>query len=230
MKVAIPPDWRYLPNVMDLIYLAEIDFLICEKVYSKYVGRESPHSGYNFLLLSANNAFNAAVEILYTLLCSTKKEELRIKPMLDETIKQNKGFSTSVDRKKAKKFTENFRKDYPNPDYLGYLFLTENDSRLVGDIIADIRRNRLVTEGLKDFSKLKAKFEKYDFHKIRHRAAAHKNKNLASPAGAARLLLKDGLIKNLGDVIKDLRINAYFWFNYQVANPYSFILDSLDSI
>lgn len=230
MKVPIPPDWRYLPNVMNLVYLADIDFLICEKIYSDHVGRKPPHSSYDFLLLSANNAFNEAVKIIYTLILSTKKEELRIKPILDQVIKKEHGFSASVDAKKSQKFVENFRKDYPNPNYLGYSFLTEDDPRVVGDIVSDIRKNKLVKNGLEDFLKLKEEFEKYGFHKIRHQTIAHKNKNLLSPAGAANLLLKNELIENLGKIIKNLKINAYFWFNYQVSNPYGSILNSLDKI
>lgn len=223
---------------MDLIYLAEINFLVCEKIYTDVLGdaikkwpqgvKQKP--GQDFLLLAANNAFFESISIIHTLVCSTKKEEVRIKPLLEAVIEKDRKSINRMTATVVDKFVKQLSKDYPNPNYSDYAFLTRGDARAVGDIMADIRRKKRVDSGLKDLKALREQFEKYNFHKIRHQSAAHKNKLLESPAGAASLFIQADLIKKLGEIVKTLKINTYFWFDYQFGNPYSQTLASLEGI
>lgn len=210
------PTWKYLSEVQKLIYLADINFLVCEKIYESLPTDRIKAN--KFLLLSANNAFNEAIEILHTLLCSNKKEELTIKPLLEEIINKEKSISVSMEDKKIDEFVKKISEDYPCPDYSIYTFLSDNDERLIGDILSDICKKKRQL-GLKELEEIKKEFEQNNFHKIRHQSAAHKNKHLSDPAGATDLYLKDDYIKNLGTVIKKLRISSYFWFDYELRNP-----------
>ena len=90
-KTMIPPDWKILPNTMGLVYLAELNFMIIEKIYHELDHDNKKHPAYYFLAFSASNSFFESVNILYTLLCSTKKEELRIKPLLLDSLKGKDG-------------------------------------------------------------------------------------------------------------------------------------------
>lgn len=232
------PEWKKVPDAMDLIYLAEINFLICEKIYTDVLGdaikkwptgvQQKP--GQDFLLLAANNAFFESISIIHTLVCSTKKEEVLIKPLLETIIEKDKKITNKVADTLVNRFSKQLYKDYPNPNYSDYAFLTRGDTRAIGDIIADIRKKKRVDNGLKDLKMLKDKFEKCNFHKIRHQSAAHKNKLLESPAGAARLLIQADLIKKLGEIVKALKIDAHFWFDYELRNPNMQILSSLEDI
>jgi len=223
---------------MDLIYLAEINFFVCKQIYTDVLGeaikkwpkgvKQKP--GQDFLLLAANNAFFESISIIHTLVCSTKKEEVRIKPLLEAVIERDKKAASKIADTHVNRFATQLETDYPNPNYLDYTFLTWGDARPVGDVIADIRKKKRVDSGLKDFNALKEKFEKYNFHKVRHQSAAHKNKLLESPAGAAHLFIKEDLIKKLGEIVKMLKIDAYFWFDYQLGNPYSHILSSFEDV
>ncbi len=232
------PEWKNVPDAMDLIYLAEINFLVCEKIYIDVLGdaiKKWPEGvqqkpGQDFLLLVANNAFFESISIIYTLICSTKKEEVRIKPLLETIVEKDKKIANEMTDNIVSRFSKQLNKDYPNPNYLDYSFLTLRDSRLIGDILADIRKKKRVSSGLKDLKVLRDKFEKCSFHKIRHQSAAHKNKLLDSPAGAAHLFIQENLVKKLGEIVKTLKINSYFWFDYQLGNPYSHILSSLEDI
>jgi hypothetical protein len=69
----IPFKFKY--DILSLIYPADINFLICEKVYSEVINKNKEHDYYRFLLLSANNSFNEAVSILHTLLYSKKTKK-----------------------------------------------------------------------------------------------------------------------------------------------------------
>lgn len=215
-KRKIDSDWKYLSEVQKLIYLADTNFLVCKKVYDLLP--KDRIKANKFLLLSANNAFNEAIEILHTLLSSNKKEELTIKPLLDEIINKEKSVSVSAEDTKINEFVEKIFKDYPYPDYFSYIFLSDNDERLIGDILADIRKKKRQS-GLKDLEEIKKEFEQNHFHKIRHQSAAHKNKHLTDPAGATDLYLQDTLLEKLGVIVKKLRINSYFWFDYEMRNP-----------
>lgn len=217
--------YKYLSEVQKLIYLADMNFLVCEKIYELLpvdIIRAN-----KFLLLSANNAFNEAVEILHTLLCSTKQEELTIKPLLEEIIKKEKSVSSSIEDKKINQFLQKISEDYPSPDYSSYAFLFEQDKRLIGGILADIRKKKRQS-ALIDFESIKTEFEKENFHKIRHQSVAHKNKLLDNPAGAADLYLKEGYIEKLGVIIKKLRINSYFWFDYKIQNSNNKTISDLE--
>lgn len=221
-------------DLMMLVNLAEINFLICDKIYSGVLQdpiKASPTAakkeiGHDFLLLAANNAFNESVSILHTLICSTKKAEIRIKPLLEEVLKRDKDVKNKISEDKVDKFVGRVASDYPRLDFLNYDFLTNDDSRQVGDIMGDIRKTKRLSCGMNDLLELKSKFEEFGFHKIRHQTTAHKNKLLQSPAGHANLYLRDDLIKNLGEVIKDLKINSFFWFDYSLGNTFLYLLDS----
>lgn len=96
--------------------------------------------------------------------------------------------------------------------------------------MAQFRVIKTTEEGLTDFEIIKRKFEEYDFHKIRHQVAAHKNKHLEDPAGASQLILKDNLIKKLGEVIREVKIHSHFWFGYTLDNPNYPVLIALDRL
>jgi len=224
-------DWRSVPNLMGLIFLAETNFLLCQRIYNKITASQSHRiKGEGFLLLAANNAFFAAVEILHTLISSTKTYEIRIAPLLEEHIAANVGLAIKVDRHKADKFKDAVARNYPNVDIATYSFLTYGDERLIGDIVKDIKVEITRSSGLQNLQQMKAKFEGFEFHKIRHQVIAHKIKALMSPDGAARLYIRGELMDNLAAVIKDLKINSYFWFGYTLDNPHNHILDSLEDL
>jgi len=227
-----------ISNAMDLVYLAEINFLICQKIYTEVLGdtiknwpaATKQKTGQDFLLLTANNAFNESVNIIHTLISSTIKQEIRLKPLVEEALKRDSNNLITISEDKINQFTEQISIDYPNPDYLNYSFLLENDSRLIGEVLADIRKQKRHVSGLDDLNNLKTKFEKFGFHKIRHQLTAHKNKLLDSPGGNSRLYLRIELIDQLGEVIKELKIGTHFWFDYQLGNPLMYLLDSFGEL
>jgi len=208
---------KCLYELQKLIYLADINFLVCKKIYD-FLPKDRMRVN-KFLLLSANNAFNEVVGIIHTLLCSTKDEELTIKPLLEEIIKKEKNVIFSITSAKVNQFFQKILEDYPSPDYYSYTFLFKNDERLIGDIIAEIKKKKRQS-GLEDLDILKKEFENGDFHKIRHQSVAHKNKLLKNPSGAVDLYLKGAVINELGKIIKKLRILSYFWFDYELKSPY----------
>ncbi|OGY48056.1 MAG: hypothetical protein A2663_03220 [Candidatus Buchananbacteria bacterium RIFCSPHIGHO2_01_FULL_46_12] len=208
-----------------LIYLADTNFLVCKKIYESL-----PSDGIKankFLLLSANNAFNEAIGILHTLLCSTKKEELLIKSLLEKIIEKEKSDSIFINDEKISQFFQKISDDYPYPDYSSYTFLSIADGRLIGDILADIRKKKRQS-GLTNLDEIKTEFEKENFYKIRHQSVAHKNKQLNDPAGATDLYLKDDYIEKLGVIVKKLRLCSYFWFDYELRNPNDKIICDLE--
>lgn len=221
------PEWKYLSEVQKLIYLADTNFLVCKTIYDSLP--DDRIKANKFLLLSANNAFNEAIEILHTLLCSTKKEELIIKPLLEAIVLKEESISISVPDEKVSQFYSRITEDYPDPDYYSYDFLSESDDRLIGDILADIRKKKR-TEGVIDLEDLKTEFEKNNFHKIRHQSATHKNIHLDNPSGSTELYVKDELLNKLGELIKKLRINSYFWFDYELRNPYFQAINDLEKL
>ncbi len=222
----IPFKFKY--DIVSLIYLADINFLTCEKIYSEVINKNKEHEYYWFLLLSANNSFNEAVSILHTLLCSKKDEEVRIKPALEEVVELQRGLISKDSPEMFNEFIERIKADYPSPDFSEYDFLGQIGNR--GDIMAQFRVIKTTEDGLNDFEIIKKKFEEYHFHKIRHQSAAHKNKHLEDPAGASQLVLKDDLIKKLGEIIKDVKIHSHFWFGYTLDNPNYSVLIALDKL
>ncbi|TSC54882.1 MAG: Uncharacterized protein LiPW30_348 [Parcubacteria group bacterium LiPW_30] len=222
----IPFKFKY--DIVSLIYLADINFLTCEKIYLEVVNKNEKHDYYRFLLLSANNSFNEAVSILHTLLCSKKDEEVRIKPALEEVIDIQRGLISKDDPEMFNQFIERIKADYPDPDFSEYDFLGPIGNR--GDIMAQFRVIKTTEEGLADFEIIKEKFEKYHFHKIRHQVSAHKNKHLEDPAGASQLILKDDLIEKLGEIVREVKIHSHFWFGYTLDNPNYPVLIALDKL
>ena len=73
---------------MGLVYLADLNFMIVHKIYNELDLEKKDHPTYYFLIFSASNAFFESVNILYTLLCSKKHEEFRIRPLLLNTLKK----------------------------------------------------------------------------------------------------------------------------------------------
>jgi hypothetical protein len=125
-------------------------------------------------------------------------------------------------------FIERIKADYPSPDFFEYDFLGPIENR--GDVMAQLRVIKTTEDGLSDLKMIKEKFESYDFHKIRHQIAAHKNKHIEDPAGASQLILKDDLIKKLGEIIMEVKIHSHFWFGYTLDNPNYPILIALDKL
>ncbi len=227
-----------ISKLMGLVNLAEIDFLICEKIYKEvlndsikaYPAGVEKKIGEDFLLLTANNAFDNAVSILHTLICSNKKEEIRIKPLLEKVLNNDEGFKDSISDEKLIIFIDKIYSNYPNNNSPEFNFLTEDDDRLIGDIMSDLRRKKRLNDKLTGLNDLKNKFEGFKFHKIRHQLVAHKNKLLESPSGHANLYLKEEVVKNLGDIVKELKIDTYFWFNYSLDNPLKYAIKSYDDL
>ena len=225
-------------KLMGLVNLAEIDFLICEKIYKgvlndsikAYPTGVDKKIGEDFLLLTANNAFDNAVSILHTLICSNKKEEIRIKPLLEAVLNSDKGFEDSIPDEKLIIFIDKIYNNYPNTNSPDFNFLTEDDDRLIGDIMGDLRKKKRLADKLTVLDDLKNKFEEFKFHKIRHQLVAHKNKFLESPSGHANLYLKEEVIKNLGDIVKELKIDTYFWFDYSLDNPLKYTIKSYEDL
>lgn len=222
----VPFKFKY--DIISLIYLADINFLSCEKIYSRVVSKAKDHPYYRFLLLSANNSFNEAVSILHTLLCSRKDEEVRIKPALEEAVRTQGGLISKDDPEMFDEFIRRIDADYPNPDFAEYDFLGPIENR--GDIMAQFRVIKTTEEGLADLEDIRKKFEQYNFHKIRHQVAAHKNKHVEDPAGASQLVLKDEYIKRVGEIVRDVKIHSHYWFGYTLDNPNYQILNALDSL
>jgi hypothetical protein len=167
---------------------------------------------------------------LHTLICSTKKEEIRVRPLLEEALARDSKSRNNIPEDKVNQFIRRVDAEYPNPDFLNFDFLLDGENRLIGDIMNDIRKQRRLSNGLDDLKKLKGKFEKFGFHKIRHQLTAHKNKFLASPGGHSRLYLNVKLIERLGEIMKELKIGTHFWFDYALSNPLLYILDSYDEL
>jgi len=225
-------------KLMGLVNLAEIDFLICEKIYKEvlndsikaYPAGVEKKIGEDFLLLTANNAFDNAVSILHTLICSNKKEEIRIKPLLEEVLNNDKGFKDSIPDEKLIIFIDKIYNNYPDNHSFEFNFLREGDDRPIGCIMSDLQKKKRLNDKLTGLYDLKNKFEGFKFHKIRHQLVAHKNKFLESPSGHANLYLKEEVIKNLGDIVKELKIDTYFWFNYSLDNPLKYAIKSYDDL
>ncbi len=223
------PMWKYTHEIQKLVHLADINFLVCKEIYH-FLPKDRIKAN-KFLLLSANNAFNEAVSILHTLLCSTKEEELTIKPLLKEIIEKEKSSSLNslIVDKKLKQFIDKITKDYPLSNYFTYDFLFHGDNRLIGDILSELRKKKRQS-GLEDLNILKTEFESKNFHKIRHQSTAHKNKLLKDPSGSIDLYLKYAVIDELGKIVKNLRIQSYFWFDYQLQNPFFSTTNDLEAI
>ena len=226
---------EYVHKIFQLVHLAEINFLVCQKIYKDYLSKKGRHEN-TFFVLTANNAFNESLSVLQTLICSTEKNDLKIKPALEKVIENDKNSLVPVDQKIESQFIESITKDYPYLDestfyeYKSFLLQANEPDNHLGAVMADIRRKKRVESGLTDFQELKTKFEKFSFHKIRHHQVGHKHQDLKEPAGSADLLFRDSYIDNLGEIIKDLKIKTYFWFDFSFGNPNYLMLDSLDEV
>lgn len=228
-------DVSYINKVQQLVHLAEINFLVCQKIYKDYLNQKEKSKN-TFIILTANNAFNESLSILQTMICSTEKNDLRIEPILEKVIRRDKNSLVYIDTQIAVQFIKSIEKDYPCIDsetvygYRSFLINSNDPDTLLGDAMANIRRKKRVENGLSDFQELKDKFEKFNFHKIRHHQIGHKHKNLNEPAGSVYLLLANCYIDNLEEVIKDLKIKTYYWFDFSFDNSYYSTLDFLDEI
>lgn len=218
-------------KIAKLVYLAEINFRVCQKIYRDYSDNNNKNT---FLILAANNAFCESVSVLHTLLCSTEKNDLKVLPVLEKVVENDKKTSVVIDSRIVNEFIQIIEKNYPCLDssvwYSCKAFLIkpiESESYL-GDIIANIRKQKRVESGLSDFQQLKNNFEKCNFHKIRHHQISHKHMNLKEPAGSTSFLLSNIHINNLEKIIKQLKINTYFWFDFDFINPYYSILNDLE--
>jgi hypothetical protein len=226
---------QYVHKIHQLVHLAEINFLVCQKIYRDYLDKNGRHKN-TFLVLMANNAFNESLSVLQTLLCSTEKNDLRIRPALEKRIDEEKGSVESVDPAIESQFIAAVEKDYPHLSestfygYKNFLLAPNESDHHIGTAMEGIRKSRRATRGIADFDELKAKFEKYGFHKIRHHQIGHKHQDLAEPAGSAELLLQNTYIENLADIIKDLKIKTHLWFDFSFGNPNYAALDSLGVI
>ncbi len=225
----------YIDKVFKLVHLAEINFLVCQKIYKNYLKKKGRHEN-TFFVLTANNAFNESLSVLQTLICSTEKNDLKIKPILEKIIEDDKDSLVPVDPKIEYQFIGSIEKDYPHLgestfySYRRFLLKSGEPDNHLGTIMENIQRKKRVESGLVDFQELKVKFEKFRFHKIRHHQIGHKHQDLKEPAGSANLLLQDSYINNLEEIIKDLKIKTYFWFGFSFDNPNYPILDSLNEI
>ena len=222
-------DSTYRYNLVGLAYLAEANFLVCEKIYKEVIDKKENRS--DFLLLAANNAFFESVGTLFTLLCSRKKEEVRIRPMLEKIIADEQDEKNDIDPKAVEIFISGIKKDYPNIDYWEYRdLLCGPTNEQIGNAMAKARSRWRIDHGLEDLNALKEKFEKGNFHKIRHQTFAHKNHHLDAPAGAADRVLFASLITDLGVIVRELKINMHIWFDYSHETHHIGVLNSLDEI
>lgn len=164
---------------------------------------------------------------IHTLVASDQSQDLKLEPLLVELIGDNSEITESPED--IAKFETEFKKAYPylrvDPDAL------PQDERLLGDALKSIKRSKLVMSGLDDLRKIKAAFEAAGFHKVRHQTVAHKNPALRYPDGSIDMLVIPELLEKLCDVIKELRIQAYFWFEYAPENPQAEqVLSQLDGL
>ena len=151
-------------DITSLIFLADISFLVCKKIYDKFSIPETYPAKSQFFIFSANSAFMQSISVLHSLLEPLQEEincKLLLKNIIDEEKPWTESITVSID--KVKQFETALRKDYPNPNYYKYNFLTKNDNRQIGNIIQEIKMIKR-KDGLKDFERIKAKFKRYDFH------------------------------------------------------------------
>lgn len=171
---------EYTHKIFQLVHLAEINFLVCQKIYKDYLSKKGRHEN-TFFVLSANNAFNESLNVLQTLICSTEKNDLKIKPALEKVIENDKNFLVFVDPKIESQFIKSIERDYPYLDestfysYKTFLLQADEPDNHLGGVMTDITRKKRVESGLADFQALKTKFEKFSFHKIRHHQVGHKH-------------------------------------------------------
>lgn len=218
-------------NVQQFVYLVDINYRVCQKIHDETDHGQPTNHG--FWKLSANNAFYSALNTLHTLVDSTKKEEIRIKPILERIIVQenDKDVMPEFESKGVALF-EKFMSDYPaiNPNFNDpeYDFLREDDGRLVGDILSDVRKAWRLNRWLDKLKEIQIEYRANDLHKIRHQTTAHTNKTLKEPAGSSFLLINEEILERLHIITKKLRVCSYFWFEYEMSNPLINILQELD--
>jgi len=217
-------------KMIRLVNLAEINFLICEKIQKNEKLKNS-----KFLILTSNNCFSSAIGILHSLLSSTTKEELKIQPLFlikkqNEEDKNKFSVISNIDKKNAKKLYRAFLKDYPKINYFNYQLLNSNNMQ-IGDKLIRFEMIHRLDNGTRELKKIKEKFEKNNFHLIRHQTVAHKNCKVDEIDGVANYLIKPQYISELSNIIKDLKVSVCFWFHYEIiSNNNSILLEELKQI
>lgn len=227
MKKQIP-DWKQIQDPVKLVYLADINFLICKKIYEN-IDSQNRDDYYDFLLLTANNAFSESVSIIHGLLCSKKEEEIRIEPLLKKIIEKEKDSVPIIDNKKIETYLQRVIQDYPDVDFGSYTFLQADDDRPIGNIMVDLRKKKRNQSGLADLIELRELFIKGNFHKIRHQAISHKNKYLDNPTASVIGMIYPEYIEKFEELVKKLRINCNIWFDYSLTNTFGTTIKSLES-
>jgi hypothetical protein len=215
----IPQNQRHR-GIMTLIHSAQVDALVCRRI--QQILKSCNHVNEpGFLIRASNNAFGAAVETLHALLDSNFEDELRIEPALVEIVRRDKeGKFDRIKKEKLDKCYELIKKHYPNPECytFNFDFLTDqSDPRLAGDILRDVQRTKRLLSGIKDLKELQKEYRKQRFHEMRNWFISHKTAR-QSFTGTGRLLLKKSILEALEKIIRELSIQACFWFNYELAN------------
>lgn len=201
-----------------LICSAEVNYFVCKTIQSAK-GVTHPFTGTDFLLLASNNAFDACINTLHTLLSSTIPAEIRLKPILEELVRLHKS-TGDVSKRKIKWYRNVLEKAYPNLYPVDCRAVVDvGDVRPSGDVLREICRSSLIKTGLADLERLRIRFESSHFHRIRSELTAHKNSQQPHLGDSARVFIKDPLLVSLGEIIKELRINACFWLGWEPPNP-----------
>lgn len=192
-------------QIQELIWLAEVNINITKYIYSHF--KNTPFD--QFWLLTANNAYFESVSICHTLVCSKDKNELQIKPLLEKiTALDIKNGYASYPENAITEFKAHVKEVFPNEPYNFYL-LTSGD---------DIKKFKMIIRksSIKDLEMLKNKFINDKFNVIRHEFSAHKNKEKSHQR--YQYTVSDNYINKLDDFLKELRIDAYFWFDIVMNN------------
>jgi len=204
-------------DAVKLINLSEINFEICKEIQNIFKRTCFQKNGQNrFLILTSNNAFNCSVETLHTLLCSAKKNDIRLRPLLEEKIRNESrivDFKTN-DIEEANQLYDFLMRDYPDPNCDNYDFLKLLEAEKIGDKLALLRKIKRQADILKILDGIKKDFETGNFHKVRHLSIAHKVINLKEPSGAEDFLLKEDYMNNLSKIIRRIKMIICFGFDY----------------
>jgi len=217
-----------ISDAVNLIYLSEINLEVCKQI-QKFVmveNRGVVTQRISFLVLVSSNAFFSTVGTLHTLLCSTKQNDIRLKPLLEEKIKNEHDIIYGTEEKeKADKLYNILFQDYPNINYSKYGFLEQG--KKLGDQLSSLRKIKR-REGILQLMKdAKKTFEENGFHKIRHHIIGHKNIYLKQVGGAEHYLIKEKYIEELDKTIKAMMLIVNFGFDYSLENPKKGVLIGL---
>lgn len=194
--------------VSDLIYRIDINYQVCEVLYQK-LNKQNSRNDNPFFLLMANNAFRAAIIDLYTLLKSKDKREIQILPALKKLIKEDSGEKSTVFSEHFEEFTKRIENDYPKLKYLPY---TANE-------IESFQKEYRVNLGENKLHEICKKYEEMEFDVVRHNSSAHTNVARAYVLEDDINRINHRYVKKLGPILKDLKIFAYFCFQFDFTNP-----------